>query len=85
LGNVYGTKGNLDKAEEMHKKALEINERIGPFEGMAGAYSNLGTVYKQRGDYKSAKEYWEKALELFKKIGMPHKVKEVQGWIEGLK
>jgi len=41
-----------------------------------------GWVYEKRGDVEKARQYWVKAVDLFKKIGMPHMVKEVQGWIE---
>jgi len=68
----------------MHKKALEIDKKIGRLEGQAIRYCNLGLLYKQRGNIGKAKEYWEKALELFKKIGMPRDVDKVEGWIEGI-
>ena len=84
LGLIYRTKGDLDKAEEMHKKALEIDEKIGRLEGQAIRYANLGIVYMQRGDIEKAKEHWEKALELYKKIGMPRDVEKVEGLIEGI-
>ncbi len=82
LGVIYQTKGDLDKAEEMHKKALEINEKIGHLEGVAGNSANLGLIYEQRGDIGKARECWEKAFELFKRIGMPHMVEKVEGLIE---
>ena len=41
-----------------------------------------GWVYEERGDVEKARGYWVKAVDLFKKIGMPHMVKEVQGWID---
>jgi len=85
LGNVYYMRGELNKAEKMHKKALEIDEKIDNLEGVARHSSNLGLVYQKRGDIGKAKEYWEQALGLYKKIGMPHRVEKVEGWIEGLK
>ena len=45
LGIVYRTRGDLNEAEAMHKKALALDEALGCKEGMAKAYSNLGTVY----------------------------------------
>ena len=47
LGLIYQTRGELDKAEEMHKKALEINEKIGRLEGIASQFGNLGAIYKK--------------------------------------
>ncbi|MBI4504273.1 MAG: DUF4062 domain-containing protein, partial [Chloroflexi bacterium] len=38
LGNVLHVRGDLDGAEQMHRKALEINERLGRLEGMASQY-----------------------------------------------
>jgi len=84
LGLIYQDRGDLDKAEEMHKKALEIDEKIGHFEGVARHSANLGLVYQKRGDIGKAREYWEKAVGLYRRIGMPHMVKEVEGWIEGV-
>ena len=84
LGLIYMDKGELNKAEEMYLKSLEIAEKLGFQEIMASDYGNLGRVYKERGDVGKAKEYWEKAVELYKRIGMPHEVKKVEGWINGL-
>ena len=83
-GIVYYERGELNKAEDMYKKALEIDKKIGRLEGQAIRYFNLGIVYKQRGDIGKAKEYWEKAVGLFKKIGMPHKVEKIEKWISEL-
>jgi tetratricopeptide (TPR) repeat protein len=85
LGLIYQTRGDLDKAEEMHKKSLAIEEKLGRLEGMANQYGNLGAVYEERGDKKRAGEFWEQSRDLYEKIGMPHMVKKVQGWIDGLK
>ena len=35
LGLIYQTRGELDRAEEMHKKSLAIEEKLGNEEGMA--------------------------------------------------
>ncbi len=84
LGIVYAERGDLDKAEEMHRKALKIDEEVGRKEGVASNYANLGVIYEQRGQVDKAREYWIKARDLFANIGMPHTVKEVQGWLDGL-
>jgi tetratricopeptide (TPR) repeat protein len=82
LGNVYYMKGDVDKAQEIYQKALEIDEKIDHLEGVARHSSNLGLVYQKHGDISKAREYWEKAVELYKRIGMPHMVEKVEGWIE---
>jgi len=84
LGVIYQMRGELDKAEEMFREGLKIDEKLGILEGIASQYGDLGAIYKERGDKKKAGEFWEKARDLYKRIGMPHMVKKVQGWIEGL-
>ena len=69
LGLIYRKRGDLDKAEEMHRKALEINEKLGRLEGIARQYGNLGLIYQTRGDLDKAEEMYKKALEIDKKIG----------------
>ena len=49
LGNVYRTRGELDRAVEMFEKSLAINEALGRQDGMANQYGNLGNVYRTRG------------------------------------
>ncbi|MBW8035338.1 MAG: tetratricopeptide repeat protein [Planctomycetes bacterium] len=69
LGIVYQMRGDLGKAEEMHKKSLEINENRGRLEGMANDYGNLGIVYQTRSDLDKAEEMYEKSLEINEKLG----------------
>ena len=84
LGLIYQTRGELDRAEEMHKMSLAINENLGRQEGMATTYTNLGLVAEDRGDVDRARELWTKARDLYAKIGIPHEVNDVQGWLDGL-
>jgi len=84
LGTIYGIKGDLDKAEEIFNKVIQIDEKLGRLEGMANDYSNLGLIYEKRGDTTKARQFWEQARELYKKIGIPHMVKKIERWIEGL-
>jgi tetratricopeptide (TPR) repeat protein len=79
---VLKQRSDLDGAEVMHRKALEINEKLGCLEGIADQYGNLGIVLKQRGDLDGARKLWTKARDLYQKIGMPHKVEEIQGWLD---
>jgi tetratricopeptide (TPR) repeat protein/energy-coupling factor transporter ATP-binding protein EcfA2 len=69
LGLVYMDKGELDKAEEMHNKSLEIDKRLGQLEGMASDYGNLGLIYETRGQLDKAEEMHNKSLEINKKLG----------------
>ena len=49
LGILYSSRGDLDKAEKMYLKSLEINKDLGRKEGMANNYANLGILYTTLG------------------------------------
>ena len=84
LGVIHLTRGELDQAEEMHRKSLAIEVKLGRLEGMASDYGNLGLIYRKRGDTNKAREYWGKALDLFKKVGMAPEIEKVRGWLDEL-
>jgi len=84
LGLVLKTRGDLDGAEAMFRKSLEINEKLGRLEGMASQYGNLGLVLHTRGDLDGARENWSKSRDLFARLGARHMVERVQNWIDGL-
>ncbi|MFZ5366174.1 MAG: tetratricopeptide repeat protein [Patescibacteria group bacterium] len=56
LGDYYARHGNLEKAAEEFKKAIEINPRYGD------AYHNLANTYQQMGKTDLAIESYQKAL-----------------------
>ena len=70
LGLIYQVRGEPDKAEEMHIKALEIDEKLGLKEGMASDYGNLGLIYERRGDLDKAEKVYKKSLEISEPAGM---------------
>ncbi len=74
LGLIHETRGDLDQAEGMHRKALEIDEKLGRLEGMANQYGNLGLVYRKRGELDHAEAMHRKSLEIGEKLG----------WLEGM-
>jgi len=69
LGNTYQTRGDLDEAEKMHRKALKINESLGRLEGVAIQYGNLGLICKTRGNLDEAEKMYSKALEIHERLG----------------
>jgi len=69
LGLIYQTKGDLDQAEDMQNKSLEIAEKLGWLKGMAAEYGNLGLIYQKKGDLDKAEEMLNKSLEINKKLG----------------
>ena len=64
----YAT-GDLDGAEAMFRKALEINEKLGRLEDMASLYGNLGNVLSSRGDLDDAEAMYRKSLAINEKLG----------------
>lgn len=74
----------MKKADEMHRNALAINEKLGRLEGMASNNSNLGLIAEKQGDLNKAQIYWRKARDLYKKIEVHHMVIRLQEWIDGL-
>lgn len=69
LGNVYQSLGDLDRAEAMYNKSLEINEALGRKEFMANQYGNLGNLYYTRGDLDQAEAMVKKSLEINEALG----------------
>ncbi len=69
LGVLRQVRGDLDQAERMHRKSLEINEQLGRREGMASQYGNLGLIHQTRGDLDEAERMHRKALEIDEQLG----------------
>jgi Flp pilus assembly protein TadD len=67
LGIGYARSGDLDKAEESLKKALQLNARH-PI-----AYNELGLVYRRKGKFNEARSSYEKALELYPSFHFAHR------------
>ena len=59
LGIGYARSGELAKAEESFKRALQLNPKH-PI-----AHNELGMVYRRQGKFSEARASYEKALELF--------------------
>lgn len=84
LGLIYGKRGESDRAEEMLRKALEIQKKLGLQEYLANQYANLGSLIKDRGDLERARKLWTKARDIYAQIGIPHLVTKLQDWLDGL-
>jgi len=70
LGMVYQEKGDLDKAIELHSKALEIWRGLfgEKHPDAATSYNNLGMVYQAKADFDKAIELYTKALGIVKTL-----------------
>ncbi len=84
LGNLYKSKGMLDKAEAMYRKSLEIVEALGLKEMMAGGYCNLGNLYQNQSKLGDAEEMYLKSIALYRELGSPNE-QLVEGWLEELR
>jgi len=79
LGFLYFSVGNLERAEQMHRRALEIQEKLGRLEGVAVHTGNLAIIYQTRGDLNRAEQMHRKALEIDEKLGRMEGVAEDSG------
>ena len=84
LGLVLRTRGDLEGAEAMFRKSLEIEERLGRPEGMASAYGNLGLVLRTRGDLDGAEAMFRKSLEINERLGRPEGMAKQYGNLGGV-
>jgi len=67
-GVILRIYGDLNRAEKMHRKSLEVFEKLDNKQGLAGQYGNLGNVLKIRGDIDGAEEMYRKSIEIFEKL-----------------
>jgi len=66
LGDMYGRHGDLEKAVEEFKRAIELKPNY------ADAYHNLGNTYLQQEKYDLAIEYYQKAAVLNPRLWQSH-------------
>lgn len=69
LGLICQTREQLDRAEQMHRKALELDERLGRLEGVAHQLGQLGAVCEMRGETAQAETMYRRALEVHERLG----------------
>jgi tetratricopeptide (TPR) repeat protein len=79
LAYLYKSLGELDKAEKMRNKELEISQKLGRLEGMADACGNLGVIYQTRGDLDGAVKMYVEVLEIEQKLGRPGSIANAYG------
>ena len=79
LGVLYRQNGEPDRAEEMYRKALAIDEDLGRKEGMASDYGNLGGLYADKSEFDRAEEMYQKSLALFRELGAADRIAHVEG------
>ncbi len=84
LARSYFANGDLDRAEEMYRKVLDLEEQMGSKAGVAHSYYHIGKVYAARGDRDGARGYFARARLLLEKVGLRENAAWVQKAIEEL-
>ncbi|MBN2568104.1 MAG: tetratricopeptide repeat protein [Deltaproteobacteria bacterium] len=73
LGHTNYAKGEFIKADEFHRKALEIYESLGDQDAQTKQWGYLGHTYFAKGDFDKAVEAYEKSADIEEKYGDPQK------------
>jgi tetratricopeptide (TPR) repeat protein len=68
LGNVAYHRGNLDEAERLYNRTLEIMERQEDQGGMATSFHQLGMIAQDRGDLEQAEGLYNRSLEIAEEL-----------------
>ncbi len=69
LGTAYRDIGNLEEAENLLKKSIDLAAEMNNQSGLAMGYNSLGTLYNLRRKTSEAIELYEKSLENLNKTG----------------
>jgi tetratricopeptide (TPR) repeat protein len=68
-GNYLYNQGELDKADDSYREALQVRERLGLEQEQAGSYNNVALIARERGDLGEAQRLLERALEINRRLG----------------
>lgn len=69
LGLIQFTRKDLGKAEEWHRRALDLDRRLGNEEGIARDLGNLAMVPESRGELDEAQRLYHESLAIAERIG----------------
>src|SRR5207253_8893529 len=68
-GNLAWALADYDRAEVLHRLALQLRRAAGDSGGVAGSLANLGNIAKERGKYAAARSLYEESLPLYREVG----------------
>jgi Tfp pilus assembly protein PilF len=69
FGVISYRRGDLMKAEEYHRQALDLQQKLTPdSRAVARSLNSLGGVAYDQGDLQKAEQYFRQALELRQKL-----------------
>ncbi|HEX6833742.1 MAG TPA: diguanylate cyclase, partial [Rudaea sp.] len=69
LGVLDRRRGNLDSAEALEQRALELQQSLGNQVGIGTVLSNLGTIARDRGDFARALDWYLQSLAVRERSG----------------
>lgn len=62
-------RGNMEKAQELWEKAIDLFDEMGEIKNKASVLHNMATVIASQGNITLATDYWKRSLEIKEKIG----------------
>lgn len=68
LGNVALRQGMLDQAQDYYSRCLEIAERLGKQQAIAGSLHSLGILAQEHGLLNQAQDYYSRSLEIAERL-----------------
>jgi ATP/maltotriose-dependent transcriptional regulator MalT len=84
FGNTYNNLGDLPKAIEFKRRALEISQQLRDYSRMLGIYQSLAISSGFAGDWKHAAADFRRALDLAEQLGQQleqAKIENALGWL----
>ena len=69
LGILAQARDDYERAEGYYRHSLEIRERLGDQDGIAGTNHQLGILAQFRGDYEQAEEHYRHSLKIEERLG----------------
>lgn len=71
LALLYRETQDLDRAEEMVRQSLQLEERLRHRDGVARANLNLGTILFEKAHFADAAACFKESLRLYEALGLP--------------
>lgn len=78
IGFIYENQGELTESIQMHRKAIEADERTENKLGLSNHCYNLGRIYSQLDEREISRHYYERALELARELDDRKRVDEIE-------
>jgi tetratricopeptide (TPR) repeat protein len=69
LGRLHRRQGQLDRAAETYRQALNLYAGLGNHAAEAGVLRNLGSVHWRQGHYRPAADHYQQAWTLYRQLG----------------